>query len=217
MSLQILEKRMAPAGNDLKRFKIAAREVGHLEQLVNDVLIYAKPADPRTELADMGAVLDHALDMAAAVIADKKIAVSKGYKNDQSRIVVDPAMLGQAFLNVIYNAVDAMEEGGKLTLSAFRSDSGQSAIVVEIEDNGCGIDEEDMSSLYNPFFTTKQYGTGLGLAQVKKIIDLHQGAIDIASVRGRGTKVIMSFPCCEKKQDNHGPANLSAVSDACKD
>ena len=194
MSLQVLQKRMAPGGNDLKRFKIAAREVEHLEKLVSDVLIYAKPDDPHKELSRMEAILDHALHMADMMISGRKISVRKRYDKELPPIVVDPAMLTQAFLNIIYNAVDAMDEGGELTLAIRLSDGGPHSVTVEIVDNGCGIDEEDMTSLYNPFFTRKQYGTGLGLAQVKKIIDLHQGGIEILSVKSQGTKVVMTFP-----------------------
>ncbi|MCK9275804.1 MAG: ATP-binding protein [Syntrophales bacterium] len=205
MSLQILEKRMAPVGNDQKRFKIAAHEVGHLEQLVNDVLIYAKPADPKKEIADMGAVLDHALDMADTVIANKKISVKKIY-DDVPKVIVDPSMLGQAYLNIIYNAVDAMEEGGVLTITIERNVEDAKRVIVNIEDDGCGIDEEDLSSLFNPFFTKKKYGTGLGLAQVKKIIDLHQGSIEITSIKGRGTKVNMIFSIEESLYNDNGAA-----------
>jgi signal transduction histidine kinase len=68
------------------------------------------------------------------------------------------------------------------------------ALVIEIEDNGCGIDEEDLPYLYNPFFTKKNYGTGLGLTQVKKIIDQHDGEIEIKSKKGEGTRFIITLP-----------------------
>ncbi len=66
------------------------------------------------------------------------------------------------------------------------ADEDATMVEVEIADNGCGIDEQDMPHLFNPFFTRKKYGTGLGLTQVKKIVDLHQGIVDIFSTKGRG-------------------------------
>jgi signal transduction histidine kinase len=72
--------------------------------------------------------------------------------------------------------------------------------MVQIEDNGCGIDGEDMPHLYNPFFTRKKYGTGLGLSQVLKIIELHHGTIDIRSEKGKGTKVNITLPCYERRR-----------------
>ena len=106
----------------------------------------------------------------------------------------DAAMLEQAFLNVYRNAVDAMEAGGALRIAARINGSGPPAIQISIEDNGCGIDEADLPHIFNPFFTKKKYGTGLGMTQVKKIIDLHQGTIDIQSARGKGTRVVVRFP-----------------------
>ncbi|MCX5851628.1 MAG: PAS domain S-box protein [Deltaproteobacteria bacterium] len=203
MSLQILEKRMNPAGNDLKRFKIAEKEVEHLEKLVNDVLIYAKPSAPVREPSDIRGILEHALAMVEKALTDKHIIVQKRFGSGIPPLMVDSAMLEQAFLNICHNAIDAMEEGGKLLVSAkTANDSGRPSVVVEIEDNGCGIDQEDMPSLFNPFFTRKKYGIGLGLAQVKKIIDLHHGMVEILSKKGEGTRFIVTLPVGEAHESS---------------
>jgi signal transduction histidine kinase len=194
MSLQILEKRMHPTGNDLKRFEIALREVEHLEGLVNDVLIFAKPATPCKETADIRKVLRNALALCEKGIEDKKIQVTTRFAKELPLLQIDAAMLEQAFLNLILNAVDAMGEAGVLTLSVAEAGDGTPLVEVEIADNGCGIDEQDMRHLFNPFFTRKKYGTGLGLTQVKKIVDLHQGIVDIFSTKGEGTRVRIRFP-----------------------
>lgn len=194
MSLQILEKRMHPTGNNLKRFEIALREVEHLEGLVNDVLIFAKPATPCKETADIRKVLRNALALGEKGIADKKIHVRTRFAEDLPLLQLDAAMLEQAFLNLILNAVDAMGERGVLTVSATEVGDGTPLVEVQIADNGCGIDEQDMPHLFNPFFTRKKYGTGLGLTQVKKIVDLHQGIVDIFSTKGDGTRVRLRFP-----------------------
>jgi PAS domain S-box len=199
MSLQILEKRMNPAGNDLKRFKIAEKEVEHLETLVNNVLVFAKPVEPKKIPVDLAKVLDHAIAMAEKGIADKQIELQTQFSNIPP-IVVDAAMMTDAFLNIIRNAVEAVAEFGKITVSSRYFDETNQSVVVEIKDNGCGIDEEDMPHIFNPFFTVKKYGTGLGLSQVKKIIDLHQGTIDIISEKGKGTKVYVTLPCYERRR-----------------
>jgi PAS domain S-box-containing protein len=194
MSLQILEKRIQPEGNDLKRFKIAQREVEHLEKLVNDVLIYARPADPKREPSDMKKILEHALAMVEKSISDKHITVRKKYDVAVPSVSVDRAMLEQAFLNIYHNAVDAMEDKGTLFISTKLGDDDKDLMQVIIEDNGCGIDVDDMPHLFNPFFTRKKYGTGLGLTQIKKILDLHESTIEIVSKPGEGTRVTVSFP-----------------------
>ncbi len=199
MSLQILEKRMQPKDNELKRFKIAQREVEHLEELVNDVLIFAKPMEPIKEQYDIKKILEHALAMAEKIIADKRIHVQTYFDEKVPSISVDPAMLEQAFLNICRNAIEAIEPNGKLIMSTELIEQiNQKIVSVKIEDDGCGIDEEDMPHIFNPFFTKKRYGTGLGLTQVKKIIDLHHGTIDIFSKKGLGTKVVVAFPIEEK-------------------
>jgi PAS domain S-box-containing protein len=194
MSLQILEKRMHPTGNDLKRFEIALREVEHLEKLVNDVLIFAKPAMPRKERTDIRKVVEQAMALAEKGIADKGIRVQTRFADGVPVLEIDAAMIEQAFLNLILNAVDAMGERGLLELSVRMVDEDEPMVEVEIADDGCGIDAQDIPHLFNPFFTRKKYGTGLGLTQVKKIVDLHRGVVDIFSAKGDGTRVRIRFP-----------------------
>jgi PAS domain S-box-containing protein len=198
MSLQILAKRMNPEGNDLKRFKIAEKEVDHLEVLVNNVLAFAKPVEPKKIPVDLSKVLEQAIAMAEKGIADKQIEMQTNFGNIPP-IAVDAAMMADAFLNVIRNAIEAVEEHGKVLVSLRYFDETHQAAVVEIKDNGSGIDEADMPHIFNPFFTRKNYGTGLGLSLVKKIVDLHQGKIEIISEKDKGTKVCVTLPSNERR------------------
>jgi PAS domain S-box-containing protein len=193
MSLQILAKRMNPEGNDLKRFKIAEREVDHLEMLVNNILAFAKPVEPKKNPVDLSKVLEQAIDMAEKGIADKKIEIQTEF-NEVLPVTVDAAMMADAFLNVIRNALEAEAEHGKIIVSLRYFDEARQSVAVEIKDNGGGIDEEDMPHIFNPFFTRKNYGTGLGLSLVKKIVDIHQGTIDIFSKKNEGTTVLIVLP-----------------------
>jgi PAS domain S-box-containing protein len=193
MSLQILEKRMNPAGNDLKRFHIARKEVEHLEKLVSDILVFAKPTEPEMHLADLNMCLEYSLAMAEREVEVKKIKVQTQFDDRVPLVPFDSSMLQQAFLNLYLNAIDAMEESGTLTIRTGLSE-GQEKVIVEIIDNGAGIDETALSHVFNPFFTTKKYGTGLGLSQVKKIIDQHRGSIEVQSRKGEGTRVIVALP-----------------------
>ncbi|HOW58060.1 MAG TPA: ATP-binding protein, partial [Smithellaceae bacterium] len=207
MSLQILEKRMNPEGNDLKRFKIAEKEVEHLEELVNNVLLFARPIEPKKVNIKLEHVLEQALAMAEKGIAEKHINLERKLENS-GEIFADEGMLADAFLNIIRNALDAVEDGGGILLSSRYSYENRESVVVSIRDNGCGIDAEDIPHLFNPFFTRKKYGTGLGLSQVKKIIDLHQGSIDILSEKGKGTTVIVILPVIAEKELLAGPVNI---------
>ena len=184
---------MIPEGNDLKRFKIAEKEVDHLEMLVNNILAFAKPVEPKKNPADLSKVLEQAIALSEKGITDKKIEVQTEF-GDVPHVIVDAAMMGDAFLNVIRNAVEASKDNDKITVSLRYAYETHQSIVVEITDNGSGIDAEDMPHIFNPFFTRKNYGTGLGLSLVKKIIDIHQGTIDIFSKKNGGTKVLIILP-----------------------
>jgi PAS domain S-box-containing protein len=193
MSLQILEKRMNPAGNDLKRFHIARKEVEHLEKLVSDILVFAKPTEPDVHLADLNMCLEYSLAMAEREVEKKKIKVQTQFDDRVPLLPFDSSMLQQAFLNLYLNAIDAMEENGTLTIRTGLAE-GQEKVIIEIIDTGAGIDEAALPHVFNPFFTTKKYGTGLGLSQVKKIIDQHWGSIEVQSRKGEGTQVIVTLP-----------------------
>ena len=194
MSLQILEKRMNPQDNDLKRFRIAQREVEHLEKLVSDILVFARPAEPEMATGDINQFLKYSLNLAEKEIAEKHIRVENRFDDKIPRLLFDSAMLKQAFLNLYLNAIDAMESGGVLSISSRLIDGDGKSVSVEITDNGAGIEANVLPHIFNPFFTTKNYGTGLGLSQVKKIIDLHNGTVGITSKRGAGTKVTITLP-----------------------
>jgi PAS domain S-box-containing protein len=198
MSLQILEKRMNPVGNDLKRFKIAQKEVEHLEELVNNVLVFAKPVEPKMVPVDLAKVIEQVLALAEKGIADKQIDV-KLEVQEIPQVNVDAGMITDAFLNIIRNAVDAVEDKGYIHIYARSIGSQPPTVLVVVEDNGCGIDEEDMPHLFNPFFTKKKYGTGLGLSQVSKIVELHSGKIEIISEKDKGAKVCVTLPCDERR------------------
>ncbi len=199
MSLQILEKRMNPEGNDLKRFKIAQKEVEHLEELVNNVLVFAKPMEPKIASADLNKLLERAVSLCEKIIQDKQIDIK--LESQQIPMVnVDVAMITDAFVNVIRNAVEAMENNGHIRIYARSIGSQPPSVLVVVEDDGCGIDDADMPHLFNPFFTKKKYGTGLGLSQVLKIVEVHQGKLEIISEKDKGTKVCVTLPCNERRR-----------------
>ena len=109
-------------------------------------------------------------------------------------------MITDAFVNIIRNAAEAVEEKGYIRIYARSIGSQPPSVLVVVEDNGCGIDEADMPHLFNPFFTKKKYGTGLGLSQVSKIVEVHQGKIEIISEKDKGTKVCVTLPCDERRR-----------------
>jgi len=105
----------------------------------------------------------------------------------------DPDLLHQAFLNLLLNAIQAMPQGGKLTVTTEVGPNGQGSLI-RLEDSGEGIDPDTLTKVFNPFFTTKEKGSGLGLPIVRSIIESHQGSIRIDSAPGQGTEVTINLP-----------------------
>ena len=113
-------------------------------------------------------------------------------------VKVDSSQMKQAFINIILNAVDAMSQGGSIAIGIeeLKNQSGDSALEVRFTDSGCGIPEENLHKVFDPFFSTKQKqgGTGLGLSVTKGIIEGHNGTIEIESKPGHGTTVKVMLP-----------------------
>ena len=109
---------------------------------------------------------------------------------------VDRDRMSQCLLNLYLNGIQAMPDGGTLTIGFVADDSGYARITVT--DTGKGIMPEEVDKIFDPYFTTKKSGTGLGLAIVYKIVEAHQGQIEVKSTPGRGTRFTLKFPCPEK-------------------
>jgi signal transduction histidine kinase len=136
-------------------------------------------------------VMDKAISAAIDRITLKHIELIISYPQQQLYALVDEEKIKLAFLNIIINAIEAMEERtGSLQISITASDEDN---VVEISDNGCGISDENMQRLFEPYFTSKRNGMGLGLASTLNIIQSHNANIDVKSTIGKGTSFIISF------------------------
>jgi signal transduction histidine kinase len=158
---------------------------------VQEFLGFSRPKLPEFKQADLNEAIESVLTLTtqearkAGVEVDKKLDPSIGKRS------IDAGMLKQAFLNLVLNAIQAMPNGGVLTVeSRLRSD----ALEVKIADTGVGISDGDRKKLFSPFFTTKKNGTGLGLAITYRIIENHRGKIDVTSEQGKGTTFTVKIP-----------------------
>jgi two-component system NtrC family sensor kinase len=138
-------------------------------------------------------VLEEALSLLANQIALQEITVDKRY-GQLPPLMADSTQLRQVFLNIILNSCEAMNNGGILTITTTFSDKRKKVVRVEITDNGLGIDDKDLSKIFDPFFTSKEQGTGLGLSVVYGIISSHHGTIQVRSKMGEGTTIVIKLP-----------------------
>jgi signal transduction histidine kinase len=163
-------------------------EVNRLNTVVTRFLNFARPLKLEKRPTQIPPLLDRALKVALERWPEAKVKVARQYSEDLPEIIVDPDLCEQAFVNIVLNAYEAMiETGGKLTLSVVATNSdGKRGVEAGIEDTGPGIPPELREQIFNPFFTTKKEGVGLGLSLVSKIVDDHRGWIRVSSEPGKG-------------------------------
>ncbi|MBM4081034.1 MAG: GAF domain-containing protein, partial [Planctomycetes bacterium] len=171
--------------------KIIVEEVLRLENILKNVMDFTKPSAPQKTQADINRILEDTCDLALSQASATGIALSKSLDPRAARLNADPAQMKQALLNIIRNAVESMDAGGRLAL---QTQADTRTVTVVISDTGKGIPPEDLNRIFDPFFTTKPQGTGLGLAVTRKIIEDHGGEIRVASAVGQGTTFTITLP-----------------------
>lgn len=176
-------------------FEMVQRNSNRINQLITDLLNSTKFAELSYTRTSINKLLDESIDMAKDRIALYNISVAKKYSTDICDVEVDKEKLKIAFLNIIVNAIEAMEPGkGVLTITT-RSEHDK--CVIEIADNGTGMDRESLGRLFEPYFTSKPKGNGLGLTNTQNIILNHKGTIQAESEKGKGTNFIITLDFAE--------------------
>ena len=185
--------------------RVVPHELERINAIVEQLLELARPARLVFQAVRLPELLDRTLDLYANQVEGKSIEVRREYARDCPPIQADPEYLYQALVNLVANALEAMSPGGGLTVRAGWSHgtsgsrpSGPTSpgrhVKVEIEDTGKGISSSEADKVFNPFFTTKASGTGLGLALTHKIVEDHRGSITFRSVLGTGTTFRVILP-----------------------
>ena len=167
----------------LKRIE---NEINYMNKIVRDLQDYSKPITPKYGRIRLTQMIERILSQ---VVPPEKIVVRKNIYVEE--IVCDEMLLERVLYNIILNAVQAMPEGGTLTITGEKSDGN---IILSVEDTGVGIPENILPKLFTPFFTTKAKGQGLGLAICKRFIEVLNGKIDVASEVGKGSKFTIAIP-----------------------
>ncbi|MBM4287063.1 MAG: two-component sensor histidine kinase [Deltaproteobacteria bacterium] len=190
---ELLRKRLEHSEGDSRLAQIIEEEVNRLNQTVTEFLDFARPREPNLQTCDVEGVLERSLEFLRPEIDRHNIFLNRQYNRNGHPLLVDPDLLYRAFLNILINAIQAMPQGGQLTVTTDPGPQGKGARIV-IQDTGEGITSENAKKIFNPFFTTKDQGSGLGLSIVKGIIESHQGQITIESNFGKGAKVSIVLP-----------------------
>jgi signal transduction histidine kinase len=175
---------------------IIDEETRRIERIIDDMLAFSSPLEIRGTRIDIGELIDRAI-----VLADQRLpqAGESGIVHQRGKavpeVVVDPRRLTHALVNLLVNATQATEEGGRVSVGArCVEEAGRRWVRVTVVDTGAGIDPEHLSQIYAPFFTTKATGVGLGLVIVKRAVDACGGRLAVDSAAGRGTTVTVDLP-----------------------
>ncbi len=204
-------------------FQEVLEQVRRLDGFVNNLLKFAKPGQSKFTRVEIEGVIKKALFLIKTQVEEKSIRVNKEFDHDIPFIMGDLAQLQQVFLNIFINAIDAMEDGGVLTIKTGYSACGAETnnkqcpgtpddfcgggeLWVAVTDTGSGIDASMRETIFNPFHTTKGEGTGLGLSISHRIIEQHGGAITVKSVRGKGSTFTVRLPVCSAQIEANGQA-----------
>jgi PAS domain S-box-containing protein len=195
-----------PDKKDRERVVQIISSVKNVDNKISNLLMFTRKQDPQREKIDLYRILAEMLDFSEQIMAQAGIEISVKYTGDQACIEGDADMIKQVFLNIILNAQQAMPEGGMLKIAAKKSPAGllpEESPVVEIifQDSGPGISQENLSRIFDPFFSTKQGGAGLGLAIVHNIVSQHNGSINMENSLQGGAIVNISFPLLHEVND----------------
>ncbi|NIA30674.1 MAG: PAS domain S-box protein, partial [Actinobacteria bacterium] len=189
---QYFRNKFPPDSEDRNYATVMADEVDRLNRVIQDLLNFARPQEPNLKPVDLPPLIRHALRLILSDIRDKEIQVIEDIPQETSfTIAGDSDMLTQVFLNLFLNAIDAMQNGGRLRIALRKT---QQEMKIEISDNGDGIPRENLTRIFDPFFTSKKGGTGLGLAIVYRIVENHRGEIKVDSQPGQGSTFVLHFP-----------------------
>jgi PAS domain S-box-containing protein len=187
----------ADAAEKLSQYlAVATGEISRLDYIITQFLHAIRPAPPKLTPAQLNEVVTKTLELLRPELENRGIALKEKLARQLPLAPADAAQLQQALVNLIKNAMQAMSRGGSLSIATGESSEG---VWVSVTDTGCGIPDEQLKHIFEPFYTTKKKGTGLGLMIVQRIVRAHNGRIEVDSRTGRGTMFRIWLPLHERK------------------
>jgi len=198
-SAELLKKKAAKIDPQNTIPDIIVEEASRLNSIITDFINYAKPRNPNIAACRVEEVIEKNITFLAAQIKEQGYVIKKNYQNSLPEIMADSNLLYQSFLNIFINAMQAMPNGGRILVEVSSSDH---LVTVHIDDEGQGIPPENLKKIWDPFFTTKETGTGLGLGIVKNIVESHGGSIQVVNRPVRGARVTIELSVKQMADDN---------------
>lgn len=187
--------------NDLNIAQIMIKEVDRLNRVVGQLLEFARPISLTPKRVGLDAFVDSCVKLVSMRAKERGITIATSFNEAPETVFFDPDKISQVLLNLFLNAIEATEPGGTIDVSVSRP-LGSANLVITVADTGCGISEENRAHIFDPYFTTKASGTGLGLAVSHNIVEAHGGEIRIKSIEGEGTAITLVIPTKAEQTDH---------------
>lgn len=196
MRLFSLQRNLSLTASQKEDLEVVADEMRRLDNIVRNFLEFSRPHKLKKQLVNISQVIDTSVELLSYKLDLYGIQVFREKKPGSITVEADPGLLKEVFVNLIVNACEAMEEGGKITIAETVMVTGKmgKAVVVNVIDNGPGIPEEMQSRILKPFETSKADGTGLGLFVASRTIEEHGGSLEFTSAVGQGTTFTITLP-----------------------
>ena len=194
-SAELLKKKMAPQDNLNAIADIVVAEARRLNSIITDFLNFARPKKPNRSACQIDGVIIKNIHFLEHQIKENGYVIRTFFDDDIPVVMADKDMLYQAFLNLLINGMQAMPHGGAIDVTI---ETGDGFLWIYIEDEGEGVSASVMEKIWDPFFTTKEKGTGLGLGIVRNIIESHDGMIRIDNRSEKGARVSIKFPLSQE-------------------
>jgi PAS domain S-box-containing protein len=176
---------------DMDKIRIIMEEAQRLDRILTSILGFARPVQGEAMAVDVNAILDDVLSLMRIGCEKQGICLTVELTQGLPRVHGDAEQIKQCLINVVKNGIESMPDGGELVV---RTGIEHNFVAVEVEDTGAGIPKGNLEMIFNPFFSTKKKGSGLGLAMTKKLIEGLGGSVAVLSQEGKGTTVVLLMP-----------------------
>ncbi|MCJ7581331.1 MAG: ATP-binding protein [Candidatus Aminicenantes bacterium] len=199
-ALEIIHQKTDDSDSNKEVFKEVLIQIDKIDQIIGDLLRYAKPKELFIREVPFEECVDHAVKLAQMQVKNKNIQFHVNSTDKNIQASLDADKIQEVLLNLILNGVAAIPEKGTITIHSTKQNNKDLRITVS--DNGTGIKKEQLSQIFQPFFTTKSHGTGLGLSICQKAIAAHSGTLEVESEEGKGTTFTILLPVVESKENS---------------